>query len=70
MKDKLKFNRRRKFKSNSLYRFNRYIDTFERSSRVLFNKSYYKLESNRVKYYCRLNPFRNKSKDKLNGFTW
>lgn len=69
MKNKLEFNRRRRYKSKSLYRFNNYLTTFERSSRVLFNICYYKLKPNKVKYY-RLNPFANKSKEKLILFTW
>lgn len=69
MKNRLEFNRRRRFKSKSLYSFNRYLNTFEKSSRVLFNISYYKLKPNEVKFE-RINPFSNKSKTKLDSFTW
>lgn len=69
MKNKLEFNRRRRFKSKSLYRFNNYLNTFERSSRILFIKSYYNLKANELKFN-RLNIFSNKSKSKLNSFVY
>ena len=69
MKNKLEFNRRRRFKSKSVYNFNRYLNTFEKSSRVLFVKSYYKLKPGEVKFERR-NMFSNKSKTKLDSFTW
>ena len=56
MKDKLKFNKKPKYKSRSLYSFNRYLNTFEESNYILFVKYYYKLTANRLKYY-RKPPF-------------
>ena len=51
MKTKLKFNKKPKYKSKSLYNFNRYLNTFEKGNYKLFVKSYYKLSPDRVKYW-------------------
>ena len=51
MKDKLKFNRQPKYKSKSLYNFNRYLNSFAKGNYILFVKSYYKLKPSAVKYY-------------------
>ena len=51
MKSKLNFNKIPQYKSKSLYRFNRYINTFERGNYKLFIKSYYKLKPSQVKYW-------------------
>ena len=56
MKDKLKFNKKPRFKSNCLYRFNRYLTSMEKGNYKLFVQSYYKLTPDRVKYW-RKNPF-------------
>lgn len=61
MEDKLEFNKKPKYKSNCLYRFNRYLNTFEESNYILFVKSYYKLTANRLKYY-RKTPFSNRKR--------
>ena len=39
MEDKLKFNKKPKYKSNCLYSFNRYLNTFEESNYILFVKT-------------------------------
>jgi len=56
MKTNLTFNKHPKYKSKCLYNFNRYLNTFEKSSYVLFVRSYYKLKPSAVKYYKKL-PF-------------
>ena len=58
MEDKLKFNKKPKYKSRCLYSFNRYLNTFEESNYILFVRSYYNLTANRLKYY-RKKPFNN-----------
>ena len=55
MKTKLNFNKKPKPKSNCLYRFNRYLTSFEKGNYKLFVKSYYKLTPDRVKYW-RIDP--------------
>lgn len=58
MKTKLTFNRKPKYKSKSLYNFNRYLNTLEKGNYKLFVKSYYKLPANKVKYW-RKDPIKN-----------
>ena len=58
MEDKLKFNKKPKYKSNCLYSFNRYLNTFEESNYILFVKHYYNLGASAVKHYRKL-PFSN-----------
>ena len=56
MKTNLTFNKKPKYKSRSLYRFNTYLNAFEKSNYILFVKNYYKLEAKNVKHYRKL-PF-------------
>lgn len=48
---KILFNRKHRNHSNSLYKFNTYLTTFEKSNYKLFVKSYYKLKPSKVKYW-------------------
>ena len=54
-KPKTLFNRKHRSHSKSLYKFNTYLTTFEKSNYKLFVKSYYKLKASQVKYW-RVNP--------------
>ena len=56
MEDKLKFNKKPKYKSRCLYNFRTYLNAFEESNYMLFVKNYYKLEAKNVKHYRKL-PF-------------
>lgn len=54
-KPKTLFNRKHRSHSKSLYKFNTYLTTFEKSNYKLFVQSYYKLKASQVKYW-RVNP--------------